>query len=376
MPDKKLKILYIDFAFPYLLRDTDKPSGGAATEWLSWIEGIKSTGNEIGVLTWKGAKQFIDKDLNFDIVESFGVMEGIRIIRFFYVRFPKLFMAIKKYNPDVIIQMGSGGFTFMGAIISKILGKTFIYRLSSDLDADKRIKKKLNKKDQILYKIGLKNTDIILCLNEYQYRALKEKLPNKKIFILNPPFCTNKNIRLTGEKKGSFITWMGNSRYEKNISALVPIAKSLPDINFKITGTKSSNIDKSSLEALKILETLKNVEFMGYMKRSEILPFLSNAIALLNTSYLEGFPLTFLEAWSLGIPVISTKNVNPNNVITKNKLGAVAESYDDLPEIIRKIVNASPDESMGKRCRDYVEKYHNPEILAGKLVEIIRENLN
>ena len=66
MPDKKLKILYIDFAFPYLLRDTDKLSGGAATEWLSWIEGIKSTGNEIGVFTWKGAKQFIDKNLNFD----------------------------------------------------------------------------------------------------------------------------------------------------------------------------------------------------------------------------------------------------------------------------------------------------------------------
>ena len=140
-----------------------------------------------------------------------------------------------------------------------------------------------------MYKIGLKNTDIILCLNEYQYRALKEKLPNKKIFILNPPFCTNKNIRLTGEKKGSFITWMGNSRYEKNISALVPIAKSLPDINFKITGTKSSNIDKSSLEALKILETLKNVEFMGYMKRSEILPFLSNAIAQLILPILKVF---------------------------------------------------------------------------------------
>ena len=324
----------------------------------------------------KGLKNLLAKILDFDIVESFGVMEGIRIIRFFYVRFPKLFMAIKRYNPDVIIQMGSGGFTFMGAIISKILSKTFIYRLSSDLDADKRIKKKLNKKDQILFKIGLRNTDIILCLNEYQYRALKEKLPNKKIFILNPPFYINKDIGFTTEKKGSFITWMGNSRYQKNIAALVPIAKSLPDINFKITGTKSSNIDKSSLDSLKTLETLKNVEFMGYMKRSEILPFLSKAVALLNTSYLEGFPLTFLEAWSLGIPVISTKNVNPNNVITKYKLGAVAESYDDLPDLIRKIVNASPDESMGQRCREYVEKNHNPEILAGKLIEIIRDNLN
>ena len=57
MTDKKLKILYLDFAIPYLLKDSDNVSGGAAAEWLSWIEGIKTTGNKIGILTWKGAKQ-------------------------------------------------------------------------------------------------------------------------------------------------------------------------------------------------------------------------------------------------------------------------------------------------------------------------------
>ena len=43
MTDKKLKILYLDFAIPYLLKDSDNASGGAAAEWLSWIEGIIKT---------------------------------------------------------------------------------------------------------------------------------------------------------------------------------------------------------------------------------------------------------------------------------------------------------------------------------------------
>ena len=83
--------------------------------------------------------------------------------------------------------MGAGSFTFLGAIISKILGKTFIYRLASDLDVDERVNKKLNKRDRILYKLALKNTDIFICQNEYQYKTLKEKFPKKQILFFIPP---------------------------------------------------------------------------------------------------------------------------------------------------------------------------------------------
>ena len=373
MSNKKIKILYLDFAIPYLLKDSETISGGAATEWLSWLEAIKKTGNEIGILTWDGAKQFINKDLGFDIVESYKLNEGLPILRFLYIRFPKLFTAVKHYNPDVIIQMGANSFTFIGAVISKILGKTFIYRLASDLDVDQRIRKKLNKREQILYKIGLKNADMFISQNEYQHNALKEKFPQKENFILYPPFSLKKDLCIDGNER-TFIAWMGNFRYEKNIAELVNIAKSLPNVKFKITGKASKDIDKVSLSALEELKTLDNVELIGYIKRSEILPFLSNAIALISTSFIEGFPMTFLEACSVGTPIISTKNVNPNNMIIKYQLGIVTETYDELPQAVKKIVDLSPDEfqQISLRCRDYIKEYHNPEILARKLIKIIK----
>ena len=66
---------------------------------------------------------------------------------------------------------------------------------------------------------------------------------------------------------------MGNFRYQKNIAALVNIAKSLPDINFKITGKAHADIDKVSLEALEELKILENVQLVGYIKTSEIFLF-------------------------------------------------------------------------------------------------------
>jgi glycosyltransferase involved in cell wall biosynthesis len=377
MSDIKKKILYIDFDIPNLLKDNEFPAGGVANEWLSWMEGIKQTDNKIGVLTWEGAKKFINKELDFDIIESYNPKTGIPILRFFYYIFPKFIKAIQKYNPDILVQETPSNLTLMSAIASKILGKTFIFRIGSDRDVDDRLKKVFGKRAMIAYMFALRNTDILLCQNEYQYKTLKEKFPQKKIFIIVPPYSMKKDLSSVNENHRKYIAWMGNFRYEKNIAALVPIAKKLPNIKFKITGKSiSSNIDRISLNALEELKTLANVEFTGYIKRAEILPFLSRAIALLNTSHLEGFPMTFLEAWATGTPVITTKNANPNNLIIKHSLGMVAETYDELTNTIKNIIDSEPNHDLRNRCRDYVKKHHDPQILATKLIEVYNEVKN
>jgi len=70
-----------------------------------------------------------------------------------------------------------------------------------------------------------------------------------------------------------------------------------------------------------LLKELPNVKFSGYIKRADMNNFLSEAYALLNTSHFEGFSNTFLEAWAVGTPVISTIYVNPDNIINEKSLG-------------------------------------------------------
>ncbi len=70
------------------------------------------------------------------------------------------------------------------------------------------------------------------------------------------------------------------------------------------------------------LTKLQNVEFVGLIPHDEVTSFLTEAYCLLNTSLFEGFSNTFLEAFSVGTPVV-TLGVNPDFILTIYDLGFV-----------------------------------------------------
>ena len=78
--------------------------------------------------------------------------------------------------------------------------------------------------------------------------------------------------------------------------------------------------DKKSKKIYKRFQKMENVVLTGRLKHKETIQLIANAKALINTSNFEGFPNIFLEAWAVGVPVISL-NVNPGNVFNKYNLG-------------------------------------------------------
>lgn len=352
---------------PYLLNGSSRPVGGATVEWLTWLKTFKSIGCNPALLTWKGAQEIVSQSVNFDIVESFKLDKGIPKIKSFTYELPLLFGAVKKYNPDFIVQECASRFTGILAIVAKLLKKPFIHRIASDMDVDERIEENISNFYLKLYYYGIKNASHISCQNKYQYNILKKKYPDKSISILYNPFEMVTDVVNNHSKE--YIAWVGNFRYEKNLPALAKIAKSLNEYKFKIVGTKLDDNDKDTSIGIQELEKLKNVEFVGYLNNDKIPEFLSKSYCLLNTSRLEGFSNTFLEAWSVGIPVISTKNVNPDNLISDYNLGVVSKDYESLPEIIDDFISSRKYLKFKDRCRNYVVNYHNPEYLTTQFLK-------
>ena len=133
-----MKFLYFSFEMPALLRDTQEITGGSAVQWLSWVDGFLSNGHEFGLLTYEGAKEYINKKLDFDVVESYDPDYGIKKLRLFYYFIPKLYQAVKRYNPDFIIQSSPSQHILPLLLISKILRIPFIHRIANDPHVDER----------------------------------------------------------------------------------------------------------------------------------------------------------------------------------------------------------------------------------------------
>lgn len=170
----------------------------------------------------------------------------------------------------------------------------------------------------------------------------------------------------------NYIAWLGIYRYQKNLKGLYQIASLLKNEQFLIAGKEGANCDPETSDYLEKLKTLPNVKFAGYKQRTEVLPFLSKARFLLNTSFYEGFSNTFLEAWSVGTPVISAMHVNPDSIISKYDLGII---YNDVFDLCKQYAAVKPEryQLMSDNARAYVANHHGYKLLAGNLLRYLSE---
>ena len=117
-------------------------------------------------------------------------------------------------------------------------------------------------------------------------------------------------------------------------------------------------IDHRRERIVQLLRQLPNVDYRGQVAPQEAATVIGNASVLLSTSDEEGFPNTFLQAWTSGTPVV-TLRVDPDGIIAREQLGAVAPSLSEATQRIAALL-ASPAErdAIAARARRYVADAH------------------
>lgn len=78
---------------------------------------------------------------------------------------------------------------------------------------------------------------------------------------------------------------------------------------------------------------LPNLKFFGFIPYHKVNEFFRRASVFVNTSSVEGFPNTFIQAWDHYIPVVSL-NVDPDNIIQNEKVGFLSGTLKKLVSII------------------------------------------
>ncbi|HEY5048126.1 MAG TPA: glycosyltransferase family 4 protein [Rhizomicrobium sp.] len=370
-----MKMLFVDFTLPQLLKDAEFPAGGWAVQLRQLLMGLAETGHCCGVLTWKGANAYVGPQSICDLIETYDPKRAIRRLRLLHAVLPSYFPAARAYRPDIVVQSCAGVDTGIMALIAQSLRVPFVHRIANDRDTDGRYALELGLRDRIGFHYGLRRSRFLICQNSYQLGNIAKRYPDKPSSVIHNAIQIPASApALRPRSDRSYVAWLGGFARRKNLPLLFEVARELPEIEFRIAGALTQEAKHApTLLALDRLKELGNVKFVGYLKRKAVLDFLNGAIALLSTSDFEGFSNTFLESFVTGTPVVLRSIVDPDSIVEKNGLGLVARDGTDLMRGVREIcaMEADRHEALGRHCRQYVESHHTPIAAVRKLVSLL-----
>jgi glycosyltransferase involved in cell wall biosynthesis len=212
-----------------------------------------------------------------------------------------------------------------------------------------------------LYALGLSLSDIILVQHGQQLAGLKSSLQTKAL-ILRSMVSQVATMNPHCERE-PYVVWAAVLRQPKRPDVLIDIAQRAPAVRFVVCGgTTTYQCPPGYGERIVTeLRGIPNVEYRGQVTPGESLHLIANASLLLSTSDEEGFPNTFLEAWSRGTPVVSV-NIDPDRIIQQTNLGAVTKTVDQtLADIHMLLDSPQHRDEIAARAHRYVTDNHSEE---------------
>jgi glycosyltransferase involved in cell wall biosynthesis len=117
-----------------------------------------------------------------------------------------------------------------------------------------------------------------------------------------------------------------------------------------------------------------NLDFFGSADRLQLRELYLSAMALCCTSHYEGFPNTFIEAWSLGLPVLST--VDPDGVIARHNLGAHVSGLNELRDRVQELAGSPGNrDAIAENARAYFQSNHQLDVAMERFERLFRETV-
>ena len=188
------------------------------------------------------------------------------------------------------------------------------------------------------------------------------KLPEKldAQFVPNPvviPQISDEDIKV----KKNNIVFLGRLDSVKRPWIIAEVAKQLPEYNFCFLGQYHEEETKKIMQPY---YDLKNCFFLGHIEGSEKDKLLRESKILINSSIHEAVPISFLEALSYGMLLVS--NRNPDNLTSEFGFytGQVnGDGYDSIELFQKGIQLIMENETMridkAQQAIQYIKKHHN-----------------
>lgn len=191
--------------------------------------------------------------------------------------------------------------------------------------------------------------------------------------VVKPNFCSVPILK--EQQVGEHFLYVGRFSEEKGIMLLLSVFSLCP-YKIKIAGD-----GPLKEEVIRYSSKYPNIEFLGILNKSEVFALMQSCTALVFPSiWFEGMPLTIIEAFACGTPVISSKLGAMETMIVSgyNGLHFEAKSGEDLRRKLDEWHNLDEGQKQEYRlnARKTYEEYYTPDQNLKQLLTIYNQVIN
>lgn len=350
--------------------------GGVERQTSLMARWLAARGYGVSLLTWdegQADEEIVD---GVRVIKMCSRQSGLPGLRFFHPRWTSLNRALHRADADLYYHNCAEYVTGQIALWCRRNGRKFVYSSASDMDCTPGLPYMKKWRVRALYRYGLRHADRIVVQTQRQQSMLRDGFDLGSTVLPMPcpgPSSTEYRAPEPPQHDSCRILWVGRICPEKCPERLLALARLCPEAQFDVVGPVDDGTYAKEIRDR--ARTLPNLTLHGSIPRTRMFEFYERAACLCCTSVVEGFPNTFLEAWSHGLPIVST--FDPDRLIAEHRLGVVAGDAAGLATGIRRLIQ-SPDEwlQISARARCYYEKNHTVDAVIPKFVGVFLDALS
>ena len=331
----KPKICFVSMNMYHLLtrQQGARGMGGGELQVLLIARELVARGYPVSFITLAYDPGEIQEDLPFHLIPSYSKQDGWPVLRFFYPRMYRLWKALQQSVDADIYYMNMASYILAPLVyFARKHGKKVLFAGAIDTDFEPEHLPVPTWKDRRMYCWGLRRCDAYVVQHRQQQQALMQNFrrEGRIIYYGLPPAPDPQEER-------AHILWVASIKRKKHPELFVELARRHPAEKFVLVGGVPPKGDDDQHRLFEKVQAaarqVPNLTLKGFLPFEEAAREFARAKLFINTSDLEGFPTTYLQAWQRGVPVISF--VNPDDLINPNRLGKVVKNLEEMSAALR-----------------------------------------
>lgn len=288
---------------------------------------------------------------------------GLKVLRFFHPRWTGMWSALARADAELYYTSCADMLPGMLALYCRRFGKRFVFRSASDSDCDKSRLVVRFARDRWLYGYGLRRADAILVQSALQAETLARSygLAGRLAgMLVEKPSAV-------AAARDIDVLWVSNIRRLKRPDRILELAGRMAEVKIHMVGGSLPGEEALYRDVKHTAAAKTNVSFHGRLSYWDTNTLYGRARVFVNTSDIEGFPNSYLQAWIRGVPVVTL--IDPDGVIEREGLGVAVKSPAQMHDAIRRLLgDPAAWKAASDRCRAFMAReYGEDKVLAAYL---------